>query len=343
MHLLPTHTDSSLKRADPMNRPRRQWFVGVLLALVVCAHLYVISTIVRQPLNVNQQPAGSRSAIWPLHNDTIHRIGPGADLFAVYHAGWAMQQGASPYASTEEPIRTPYYYPFRYLPVVAQTLGRLLLLFSPPLAYRLWVCILEVILALFILLFVTRTRDWRVGYFGVGILLLSSPYFLEVHMGQFTFATLCLFAIGLLCLEPQGARIRGLWTQVLGAVSCIGAMLLKVFPIVAGPALLRHRRTRRVLLLAVIALWLASVPYFASHPQDLATFYVANFAQPVGGMDAGNHGFTYLIYRLATDLHIQWILRDWLGFLTRWRYLIIALTALVVLVVEVALLVNRDQ
>ena len=105
-----------------MRRPRGLW---LLATPAVVVHVLLVVGIAWQPLGMNQTPGAYRSPIWGLHSDTIHRSGPGADFFAVYHAGRALRAGLDPYTEVEEPRVTPYWFPFRYLPVAGQTLGRL--------------------------------------------------------------------------------------------------------------------------------------------------------------------------------------------------------------------------
>ena len=145
---------------------------------------------------------GQRSLVWGLYHNSIHRIGPGADFFAVYHAGVASKQGLNPYAQDERPRLTPYFYSYRYLPVVGSTLGRLFTTFSPLTAYRLWILVCEAILGLLMWAFwrrfasLPRSKLW--GVVTSSILLLSTPYFLELHMGQFTFVMGALCALAML-------------------------------------------------------------------------------------------------------------------------------------------------
>lgn len=48
-----------------------------------------------------------------------------------------------PYAQAE-PVRvTPYWFPFRYLPFVGQTLGRLATVFVPRTAFLLWLLVTD--------------------------------------------------------------------------------------------------------------------------------------------------------------------------------------------------------
>src|SRR5262245_13623004 len=107
--------------------PRAQ--LALLAALAV--HAVVVLSIVDSP----------RPIIWPLHNDTIHRLGPAADFYAVYHAGVNMRRGLSPYANNADGI-TPPYYPFRYLPGLGLAAEAFTAL-SPVRAYVVWIVILE--------------------------------------------------------------------------------------------------------------------------------------------------------------------------------------------------------
>ncbi|HUK61973.1 MAG TPA: glycosyltransferase 87 family protein, partial [Dongiaceae bacterium] len=187
------------------------------MALAALAHVAIVATLF----------AGPRPVFWRLHNDTVHRAGPGADFYGLYHAAWNMAHGASPYDLHPDPV-TPYFYPFRYLPIVAEA-GRPLLLVPPATAHRIWIVADEAILLALVLVLARRFPGRGLRSFAIVTLLLSSPFFLELYMGQFTFAAIALAAIGL--LVPWGAPV-----YAAGSV-------LKVVPMLAAPALVRHRRT----------------------------------------------------------------------------------------------------
>ncbi|HEY0003367.1 MAG TPA: hypothetical protein VGB17_01060, partial [Pyrinomonadaceae bacterium] len=106
-----------------------------LLVISIALHLFVVHSILY----------GARPVIGSLHNDIVYRIGRGADFFAVYHAGRNLSRGISPYATNDDNL-LPYYYPFRYLPIVAVA-GRLLASMPPETAYRVWILMLEGLLA----------------------------------------------------------------------------------------------------------------------------------------------------------------------------------------------------
>jgi hypothetical protein len=274
--------------------------IAVAAALVV--HIIVVASIASQP----------RPIIWPLHNDTIHRPGPAADFFSVYHASVNLTRGESPYG-LEPDGRTPRFYQFRYLPVVAEV-GRVALALPPTTAYRIWIAVLEGMLAALIVVLCRRASGWK-RYFVACCLLVSSPYFLELYMGQFTFAATVLLALGLS-------------TSVCAFY--VGALLLKTFPLAAGVALVRTPRWKCVAA-AVGVLLLVSVPYFARHPGDWSAFYKANFEVSNGvggGLHSGNFGFAYLLYCVFNDLKIG---LDWPTFTKLLHELILIATAAAVL------------
>lgn len=278
-----------------------------LNALVFCAlviHLIVVWSIISMPFPI----------IWPFHNDTIHRIGPAADFYAVYHAGVNLQAGKSPYLNNNDG-KTPYYYPFRYLPVMA-TFGRLFTCFSPSSAYILWILLLESLFAVVIMVLYRAfecKRTWRLL---TALLLLSSPYFLELYMGQFTFAATALCLLSLLI--PAGSF-----------VFC-SAVLLKIFPIIICPALLRRRKFWRYILLTLIIVSGVSWLYFHTHPEDWKIFSTVNFT-PEAGMGSGNYGSIQLIFLLIRDLRWTSIFSYWKPLVGMFRWTVFIITSLLVI------------
>ncbi|HKZ41026.1 MAG TPA: glycosyltransferase 87 family protein [Candidatus Hodarchaeales archaeon] len=238
-------------------------------------HIAVLSSVLQS----------SKPVIWPFHYDTIHRIGGGADFFAVYHAAVNLRNRISPYERNDDGI-TPYYYPFRYLPVVGFA-AQVLIFLNPWFAYLLWILVLESLMVFFLYVLYKRIHQKSLWKVICVILLLSSPYFLEVYMGQFTFAAvaLCLLSI----LLPRG--------NILFSLS----VLLKSFPLIAAPALLTKRHYRSHVVTAIILLLVTCLPYFYLNKDDLHSFLYSNL-QPVGGVHSGNYGFVMLIHLIATDL-----------------------------------------
>lgn len=285
-------------------------------------HVVVVLSIVRQPLSVAERPA-ERSLTWPLHFDTVHRGGPGIDFFAVYHGGVNLEAERSPYEMEEPGPRTPYYYPYRYLPVVAATLGRVAQELPPLLASRLWIVVLEASLMGFVWCLWTRYRSLG----AVAALLLSTPYFLELHMGQFTFfCTVAALGAGLL-LDGGGERSR----RWLGGVALTVSFLLKVFPLAVLPALLRFRTAARVAALCVTATVVLGGAHFLATPSDWAPFYERNFSRPLGGMDSGNHSPLYVILLVGAKLGIAWNEGNWFPLVSAVRWSALGGAALLVL------------
>jgi hypothetical protein len=302
-------------------------WAGLVLALVT--HGTIVASVLRQPFDVSARPVHERTPIWWLHNDTVHRVGPAGDFFAVYHAGVCVTRGVSPYADRQPGERTPYYFPFRYLPLVAQTLGRAAAELAPRTAYWLWVGILELLLATLLLSFRRCTRGW-VRWLAAYVLLLSSPYFLEVYMGQFTFAAVSLTGLALLLIEPRPGVGAGWARRIIGAVVYTPAVLLKVFPLAVLPALVRVRRARLLAAALVITL-VAGGPHFLAHPEDWHRFYEAYFGRPFGGIDAGNYGFSYWLFILGRHIAPSWVDEHWPFFADTWRNAVLAGTAGLVL------------
>jgi hypothetical protein len=289
----------------PLRRPvPGSWPLTILILVALALHIYLVSSVV-----LDGQPI-----IWPLHNDTIHRTGQGADFYAVYHAGVNMRQGISPYEDRADGI-TPYFYSFRYLPIVAAVSQRLTVM-APRQAYLLWLLVLEGILALVLFALSRQIANRKVWLLAASLLLTSSPYFLELYMGQFTFASVSLCGLALM--------LGG------GVIFFSLAVLLKPLCLAAVPALVRRRRYWLPAIVATGAVLALSIPHFVRHPQDWSTFYAANF-QPQRGLDAGNYGFLRLVDLVVSDLRIVFLLRHWAAFVSVLRVSVLGATALVVL------------
>lgn len=280
-------------------------FGSVALALVF--HTLVVVTIVRQPLPIDPRTLRGVSLIWPLHHDTVHRLGPGADFFATYHAGVTLGSAQDPYDSRESPRVTPYAFPFRYLPIVGSTIGALVSKLAPGLAYRSWIAGLELVLLASVIATLRSRARIELRALCACALLLSSPYFLELHMGQFTFVTTALALAGVLLLQT---RTRG--AGLVGAAAFAASALLKVFTLAAIPALLRYARGRAAALLAIVAVIGLNAGYFHAHPQSFRSFMLTNFGSASPGFHGGNYGFLYLVFQAvrgavaATHQNLLW-------------------------------------
>ena len=201
---------------------------------VTVAHLLLVLSIVCQPLDPSLPPTTARSLTWRLHFDSVTWPGPGVDFFALYHAGVQARRGLSPYQRDEAPPRTPYYFRYLYSPVLAYSLGFVLAAMPPLVAYRVWAGVIELSLLLFLWVWSRRDRHRDTRWGATALLLVSTPYLLELHMGQFTFVATALAVSGVIvALQPGTGRLTGPLLLALGA-------FLKLFPLLALPALARR-------------------------------------------------------------------------------------------------------
>jgi len=295
-------------------------------AAAVLLHLLIVASVVRQPLRATAFPE-QRSVIWKYHHDTIHRAGPGSDFFAVYHAAVKLARGESPYDNKESPRVTPEFYPFRYLPIVGQTLGRAATLFEGLTAWRIWCVLLELLLAgtLLVLWRSEPALRWRLGLSAA--LVFSSPYFLELHIGQFTFATCALLAIGLVLLDRSDRSFAPGGTAAFAA-----AALLKIFPLAAGAALIRRRRGFWAAAVAGGLVVLTALPYFLAYPDEWKAFAKVNFGDTgTEGFHGGNYGFLYMVFLAMKSIGGPAAVKGFLIFARNWQLVVLGVTALIVL------------
>jgi hypothetical protein len=300
--------------------PRRIVVAALIAGALV--HLAAVVSIVAQPLDMNARRGSYRSPLWPLFNDAVHRQGPAGDFFALYHAGVKAHRNESPYDGAEAPRQTPYFFHYRYAPGIGIALGQPLARLIPRAAYLVWVLVLELGLAGLLLLFVRRAPAPWFAWVSAAALLGSTPFFLEVHMGQFTFVSLALTVAALLVLDRQPPATAG------GAAGLAAAVNLKVFPLVTAPALLRSTAGRLALAVAVVSFAALNLPSFIAHPELLRQFYELNFLQGMDGFDTGNHGFLYLLFLTTRDLGRRWTPESWRVLASTWQLAVLGTTAL---------------
>ena len=278
-------------------------FRVVLIFLVLGTHIGLIWSVVTQ----------TPSVIWPLHHDTVYGMGRGEDFNAIYHAALNVQRDQSPYRKNQDGI-TSYFQAFRYLPIVAIAAQGILFL-SPRAAYLVWVAILEIMLALLIYGFYKRIQKPLVRDIASLLLLLNSPYLLEVHMGQFTFATIALCALSLLFSA--------------GPLPYVIAVLLKVFPLVIIPAFVRYRKYWVHVILAIFFLIVLSAPYFVQNPSTWTIFFQRNFLLS-GGLGSGNYGLVQFLYLTGNDLALGLFITNWDILVNSFRLILFIVVAFIV-------------
>jgi hypothetical protein len=302
----------------------RKAALAVLLGAVAIAHAVVVASVLAQPLDVRRSAPERRSLVFGLSNDAVHRIGPGGDFFAVYRAGVKVRAGRSPWAGAPDPGDPPYGYAYRYLPLVAQTLGRTLALLSPRAAWVAWGLANEVLLLAFLALWAACVPAPRERAAGAALLLASTPYFLELHMGQFTFATTALACAALLLFERARRRTA---RALAGGLLAAGAAL-KVFPLVLLPALRRDRGARTALGLASLGLVAATLWHGHAHPADLERFSGVNVGSLSPAPQRGNFGLLYTLTAAAREAGIECTRARFVPLARTWQLLVLGSAAL---------------
>lgn len=230
-------------------------------------------------------------ALRPFFNDIRNRPGPGADFFAVYHAGRQVWTGRSPYQHEERPqVTPPYFAPFRYPPGVAYTLGAGMAWSKPWWAYATWLVVLEGLLVLGLWQLRTLVEDpVRLAWLRASWLAFP-PYFLELWMGQFTFVA----AMGVFFAVLGWRRGRPRSAVALWSVACA----LKLFPLALAPALAARRRVG-ALIVAGVVVAAALAPLLATD-DGVRGFFTLNAGAPdPSEVHAGNLGLVVLVHRLV--------------------------------------------
>lgn len=222
----------------------------------------------------------------PLFDDATHRVGQGADFYAVYQAGQNVVDGVSIYLKDPHTMVVPYCYVYRYLPFSAYTFGQLFRLFSPQVAYVLWILALAVLLLLNLKLTKSMFHKGGHGYAAMALWLLFSPYYLELYMGQFSFfMTTLFFWMMYYWMNNRDAAGDGLW---------IFSLLVKTNSALFVPLLLKLKKWKSVLM-AMLVVALFSLPYFFYMKGSFSDF-AWNFTEGLSVETlAGNQGIAALL------------------------------------------------
>jgi hypothetical protein len=110
----------------------------------------------------------------------------------------------------------------------------------------LWVVLVELSLLLFLRVWWLSPADAKARRWGTVLLLLSTPFFLELHVGQFTFLATAVCATAMLLPRSD---VRG---RLSAGVLAFSGVFLKLFPLAALPAM-RSRPFRAPLVGALAA------------------------------------------------------------------------------------------
>jgi len=248
---------------------KKEKLIFLLIALV---HLTLVLLMLAGKLNT-------------FFNDASLRKGQAADFFAVYQAGYNTKEGNSVYLDNEGEA-TPYSYPFRYFPFIGYSLGLVLNIFAPFVAYYIWILIYEILLGLNIYLTFKQTRSTSSFLLSCIPWLLFTPYLLEIFMGQWSFLLTCLLFYSVYGLLNQN---RAIYTYIL-------APLVKPNALILSPLFLRFKKLK-LLLFTAGAILLTSIPYFSVFRDDIPLF-MQNFSD-VLSYHGGNLGLKSL-YGLIT-------------------------------------------
>lgn len=302
---------------------------AMALAAAVIIHIGLVTSVFLQPLGAGAGPMSGRFLTAPLCHDSARMNGPGIDFFAVYHAGFNARTGLSIYRPLELSTgRTPYFFDYRYLPVVAMTLGRVVCLLPPLTAYRMWILLVEAVMWIAMFTAFRRLLRSTPGVIGWIALVVSTPYVLELHMGQFTFAAAGLLAIGVWMLERSDRAMSPRLGRVGATVTIAAASLLKVFPAVSLIPFIRRRRWWGVAAGTGVMIAALTVPLFFSRPDDWLNFLDANQVAEPG---PGNFGFLYAAFLTIQLFGIPWSGALWSAIVLVGLVVVLGLAVLVVL------------
>jgi len=245
---------------EPAERPRpAARYSRILLGLGIAFHVIVLISLFTGWLNV-------------FHNDAVRRH-QAADFFSVYQGAAHIWAGVSPYSPEGVVPRVPYFFEYRYLPSVGYTFVAPLLLFSPWPAYWLWIIVLELLLVFNIIFTRQMTRDPSRANIATAMWLLFSPLYVELYMGQFSFAMGSMFfwmAYGI-----WRGKSRMPWA------AWIASVLLKTNSILFAPSFFR-RGLMGILAACAVVVLVLNLPHFARIPSD-----ARELADRNGGIGSG--------------------------------------------------------
>lgn len=262
---------------EPLNR---FGYKKAILFLAFVLHTFIVISIVSQ---------GDHFFGKPIAYD-MHRL-IASDFYSVYHGGVNMSRGQSPYDHQVDGV-TPYFFPYRYLPSLAFVAQGFTWL-EPAEAYALWVIILE--LLLLALLYFLFCQLGFTDYFitAATALLVSTPYFLEVYMGQFTFAAVVFFLLAVLA-----------GNFVFRTSSVFASLLIKPIALPALVILIRERKGAVLIVVGLTSL-ATSIPYFFQHPEEWSFFRRHNL-NPGIALGVGNVGLVEFVHLVLTWMDSLW-------------------------------------
>ena len=230
-----------------MDGRMQKWTSRVFLLFALVIHLTFVTSLWTGLLD-------------ELFHDTKYLLGQGADFFAFYQAGNNILNGISCYATPSSPV-VPFFYPYRYLPYFAYSVGVLLNLLPPVAAYWGWVglTLTALWLAVWRTFSLARRLDrpaWE-AYVAAALWFAFSPVYIEMYLGQVTLLAgiLTFFAL------TSSQFVSGAKRRLSFDVSWTFGGLAKLIPFTMAPVFLFGGRVRAVLAaVAVTAVAILVVP-----------------------------------------------------------------------------------
>jgi hypothetical protein len=180
---------------------------------------------------------------------------------------------------------------------MAMTLGVAFQVVRAETAYAIWVILLEILLILNLRLTRRIAPSRSRADVATALWLLSTPYYLELYMGQFSFLMITI-VLWTMHYWRSGPRRAGdaLW---------ILSLVVKSFSLLFVAILARMRRWGLIATAGVISLGL-TVPYFIGKPVSLAGFYYWNIGGLNPFMIGGNQGPAALIAAMVVRAKGLW-------------------------------------
>ncbi|MGB3977284.1 MAG: glycosyltransferase family 87 protein [bacterium] len=224
---------------------------------------------------------------------------PGGDFFQLYQSGIDFRRGTSIYENytikdrakiSKSPVTLPVFHPpNRYPPGFAYTIGLLLSMMKPWMAYFVWVLLHEIVLVLCIVLSYKAANGSFFRFkIAAAMWLAFLPWYLELYLGQTTFILMAAtFILALYLDDYAGALHAGTWWTA--------SLVTKPVSLLYAPVLIRKRRPGMLMIGLGIAIGSAAV-YFLGRPMDAKLFLKWMSGEEMV-TSLGNYCFQALLYR----------------------------------------------
>ena len=282
--------------ATPSNRSVH-YLSFTFLVLGICSHLLMLGSLLSEPFAFEHGINLSGSKSHPQEKEDVRgfldswfhdtdRVPRGLDFFSIYQAGRNFLRGQSVYYGVrvhrmgDESLVVPYFSGFRYLPVYAVVYGSALNALPPWSSYWTWIIIVELLLLSNLMALRWLNVSPAIHRMLIGMWLMYSPYYIELHIGQQSMVTVSLIHICII------AHLRQ--RRILRDAGYIGSVLWKINTVLFLPVWIKFRRWRTILFLFLLSFGL-SLPYFLlveGSFQEFSSYFHHKFI-PVGPNSLG--------------------------------------------------------